>query len=86
MLFNGLQEALHIAAACAAYDTQVAVHNCYGPLATQMNAAFCAVGPELHLMERDVDEVPWAASLVTSYPQAHSGGVRVRASPAGARM
>ena len=85
VLFNGLIEGLHIAAACAAYNTPVAVHNCYSPLATLMNAAFCAAVPNLRIMERDVDQVPWAADLLTVEPETHGGFVSVPATRAGER-
>jgi L-alanine-DL-glutamate epimerase-like enolase superfamily enzyme len=81
VLFNGLQEAQHVAAACDAYDTPIAVHNCYSPLATLMNAAFCATVPNLRIMERDVDEVPWAESFLTQPPVIEDGCVRLPTGP-----
>src|SRR5207244_11072400 len=81
VLFNGLLESLHIAAACAAYDVNVAVHNCYGPLATAMATAFCAAVPNLHLLEYDVDEVPWNADFVTQKLNIQAGEVNVPHGP-----
>jgi galactonate dehydratase len=81
VLFNGLLPALHVAAACAAHDINVAVHNCYSPLATAIAAAFCAVVPNLQILEYDVDEVPWSASFVTHPPEIHDGILSVPTGP-----
>ena len=48
-----------------AYEQNVAVHNCYSPLATLMGAAFCASVPNLQMLEMDVDGVPWQNDFLT---------------------
>jgi galactonate dehydratase len=81
VLFNGLLESLHVAAACAAYDVNVAVHNCYSPLATAIAAAFCAAVPNLHMLEYDVDEVPWNADFITQSLDIQHGELNVPSGP-----
>ena len=54
-----------------AYEVNVAPHNFYGHLATLMNAHFCAVVPNLRIMEIDPDVVPWYDDLVTRKPDDH---------------
>jgi galactonate dehydratase len=65
VLFNGLPASVQVAATCEVHDANVAVHNCYSPLATLMGAAFCAVVPNIHMLELDVDGVPWQNEFVT---------------------
>jgi L-alanine-DL-glutamate epimerase-like enolase superfamily enzyme len=81
VLFNGLLESLHVAAACAVYDVNVAVHNCYGPLATAIAAAFCAAVPNLHMLEYDGHEVPWNADFVTQNLDIEDGELTVPRGP-----
>jgi galactonate dehydratase len=81
VLYNGLSQSTHVAAACEAYETNVAVHNCYSPLATMMAASYCAVIPNLHMLEIDVDSVPWADTFVTHPPEIHDGHLRVPSGP-----
>jgi len=81
VLFNGLLESLHVAAACAAYDVNVAVHNCYSRLATAIAAAFCAAVPNVHMLEYDVDEVPWNADFITQSLEIQDGELNVPRRP-----
>jgi L-alanine-DL-glutamate epimerase-like enolase superfamily enzyme len=71
--WNGVAESLKIAAMADAYEVNVAPHNFYGPLATMMNAHFCAVVPNLRIMEIDPDTVPWYGELVTTKPVIRDG-------------
>jgi galactonate dehydratase len=71
--WNGVAESLKIAAMADAYEVNVAPHNFYGHLATMMNAHFCAVVPNLRIMEIDPDTVPWYDDLVTEKPQIKDG-------------
>ena len=63
-----MAESVKIAAMADAYEVNVAPHNFYGHLATMMNAHFCAVVPNLRIMEIDPDTVPWYDDLVTVKP------------------
>jgi galactonate dehydratase len=79
--FLGVRDAVTIAAQCAAHGVPVAPHNCYSPLATMMSAAFCAVAPNLALMEIDVDGVAWENSFVTKPPVIRDGYLEVPEGP-----
>jgi L-alanine-DL-glutamate epimerase-like enolase superfamily enzyme len=81
VLFNGVAEALHVADACQAYELNVAVHNCYSPLATLIGTAFAAVAPNLQLLELDVDAVPWQNDFVTCPPRVLDGFIVVPEGP-----
>ena len=63
--WNGLPEAIRMAAMADAYEVNVASHNFNGPLANVMSAHFCAAIPNFRIMEFDVDEVPWKPKLLT---------------------
>jgi L-alanine-DL-glutamate epimerase-like enolase superfamily enzyme len=71
--WNGVAESVKIAAMADAYEVNVAPHNFYGPLATMMSAHFCAVVPNLRIMEIDPDTVPWYDELVTVKPEVRDG-------------
>jgi galactonate dehydratase len=71
--WNGVAESLKIAAMADAYEVNVAPHNFYGHLATLMNAHFCALVPNLRIMEIDPDVVPWYDDLVTERPEIKDG-------------
>jgi L-alanine-DL-glutamate epimerase-like enolase superfamily enzyme len=71
--WNGLAESVKIAAMADAYEVNVAPHNFYGHLATMMSAHFCAVVPNLRIMEIDPDRVPWYDDLVTVRPEIKDG-------------
>jgi galactonate dehydratase len=64
--WNGLLEAVKMAAMADAYDVNVASHNFSGPLANVMSAHFCAAIPNFRIMEFDADEVPWKPKLLTN--------------------
>ena len=71
--WNGLNEALKIAAMAEAYEINVAPHNFYGHLSTLMSAHFCAVVPNFRIMEIDVEDVPWKDDLVSEPPRIEAG-------------
>jgi L-alanine-DL-glutamate epimerase-like enolase superfamily enzyme len=79
--WNGVGESLKIAAMADAYEVNVAPHNFYGHLATMMNAHFCAVVPNLRIMEIDPDTVPWHDDLVTVKPRIEGGQLFVPSGP-----
>jgi L-alanine-DL-glutamate epimerase-like enolase superfamily enzyme len=79
--WNGVAESLKIAAMADTYEVNVAPHNFYGPLATMMNAHFCAVVPNLRIMEIDPDVVPWYDDLVTVKPTIVDGHLLVPSGP-----
>ena len=79
--WNGLGEAVKIAAMADAYEINVAPHNFYGHLSTLMSAHFCAVIPNFRIMEIDIDDVPWKDELVTVAPVIDKGELIVPTTP-----
>ena len=79
--WNGVAESVKIASMADVYETNVAPHNFYGHLATLMNAHFCAVVPNLRIMEIDPDTVPWYDDLVTVKPDVREGHLHLSNAP-----
>jgi L-alanine-DL-glutamate epimerase-like enolase superfamily enzyme len=79
--WNGVAESVKIAAIAEAYEVNVAPHNFYGHLATMMNIHFCAVVPNLRIMEIDPDVVPWYDELVTVTPVMQQGHLLLPTGP-----
>lgn len=71
--WNGLAEAVRIAALAETFELNVAPHNFYGPLADLMSAHFCAAVGNVSLMEIEADDVPWKSSLLTVAPDMSEG-------------
>lgn len=71
--WNGLQEAVRIAALAEAFEVNVAPHNFYGPLADLMSAQFCAIAGNAAIMEIEGDDVPWKYDLLTERPRIEGG-------------
>jgi L-alanine-DL-glutamate epimerase-like enolase superfamily enzyme len=65
VLWNGYIESLKIAALAETYQVPVAPHNFYGHLASMISAHFSASVPNFHVMEIDVDGMPWRDELTT---------------------
>src|SRR6202035_2686688 len=79
--WNGILEAMKIAAMAEAYEVNCAPHNFYGHLSTLMSAHFCAAIPNFRIMEIEVDDVPWKDDLVTAPPVIESGELLVPTGP-----
>lgn len=62
---------------CDAYAVNVAPHNFYGPIADLIAANFCAVTPNLEIMEFEGDDVPWKYALLTEAPTIANGQMQV---------
>ena len=62
-MWNGLGESVRMAALAESFGVNVASHLFSGALATAMSAHFCAVVPNLRVMELDLDRVPWHDTL-----------------------
>jgi L-alanine-DL-glutamate epimerase-like enolase superfamily enzyme len=71
--WNGAWQSIKIAAAAEAHEVNVACHNFYGHLCTMMNAHFCAVVPNLRIMEVDIDRIAADAELFTHAPHFEDG-------------
>jgi L-alanine-DL-glutamate epimerase-like enolase superfamily enzyme len=79
--WNGLVEAIKMAAMVDAYEVNVASHNFSGPLANVMSAHFCAAIPNFRIMEFDADEVPWKPKLLTNPYVIEDGAMLLPAGP-----
>jgi galactonate dehydratase len=64
--YNGVVEAVRMAAMADAYEVNVASHNFSGPLSAVISSHFASVVPNFRIMELDVDEVPWKPKLLTN--------------------
>src|SRR5207244_10961804 len=79
--YNGLTEAVRMAALCDAYDVNVASHNFSGPLSVVIASHFAAVVPNFRIGELDVDEVPWKQNLLTEPLRVEHGALVLPAAP-----
>ncbi|MBM3491402.1 MAG: mandelate racemase/muconate lactonizing enzyme family protein [Alphaproteobacteria bacterium] len=80
-VWNGVWQAMKIAAAAEAHEINVAPHNFYGHLSTMMNAHFAAAVPNLRIMETDVDRLAWDHELFTVVPPVVDGHLIVPDTP-----
>jgi galactonate dehydratase len=80
-IWNGVWQAMKIATAADAFEVNIAPHNFYGHLATMMNAHFAAAAPNLHIMEIDIDRLPWDNEVFTVQPQFENGHLVVPDTP-----
>lgn len=80
-VWNGMWQAMKIAAAAQAHQVNVAPHNFYGHLSTFMCAHFSAAVPNLRIMETDIDRLPWDADLFTETPTFEDGHIIVPDTP-----
>ena len=79
--WNGIYEAMRMAALADSFDINVATHNFCGPIATLMSAHFCAAVPNFRVMEMDVVQVPWTNDLLTNAPTIEDGYMRLPDGP-----
>jgi L-alanine-DL-glutamate epimerase-like enolase superfamily enzyme len=79
--WNGLYESMRMAALADSFEINVAPHNFCGPLATLINAHFCAAVPNFRVMEMDVVQLPWMNDLITHTPAIERGVMRLPAGP-----
>jgi L-alanine-DL-glutamate epimerase-like enolase superfamily enzyme len=73
VVWNGLPESVRIASSAEALEINVAPHNFYGHIASLISAHFCAVVPNLRIMEYEADDVPWKDELVSHPPVVENG-------------
>jgi L-alanine-DL-glutamate epimerase-like enolase superfamily enzyme len=76
-VWNGVWQGMKIANLADAHDVNIAPHNFYGDLCTMMNCHFAAAVPNLHIMETDVDRLPWEGELFTHAPEYRDGHLLV---------
>jgi L-alanine-DL-glutamate epimerase-like enolase superfamily enzyme len=66
LLWNGWSESLKIAAMVESFEISCAPHNYHGHLSSAISAHFCAVVPNIKVMETDIDSAPWRDELFTT--------------------
>ena len=69
----GAWQSLKIAATADAFQVNVAPHNYYGHLSSMQSAHFCAVVPNLKIMETDIDRVKEDATIFSHAPDIRDG-------------
>ncbi|MGH7152607.1 MAG: mandelate racemase/muconate lactonizing enzyme family protein [Acetobacteraceae bacterium] len=79
--WNGILEAMKIAAMAETYEINVAPHNFNGHLGSLMSAHFCAAIPNVRVMEIDIDDVPWKDALMTVPPVISGGELLIPGGP-----
>ena len=79
--WNGFSQAVQIGRMAEAYEINIAPHNYYSHLADLHSLHLCAVLPNVRIMEIDIDDVPWKASLVTKAPLIKDGHIFVSDAP-----
>jgi galactonate dehydratase len=80
-IWNGIWQSMKMAAACEAWEVNIAPHNFYGHLSTMMNANFVAAVPNFRIMEIDIDQVPWRDELFTVVPKIENGILQLPTGP-----
>lgn len=81
IIWNGFSESKRIAEMADLYEMNVTPHNYNGYLSTFISAQFCAMAPNLRIMEHDVDDVPWREELFTELPKIENGEMIVPVKP-----
>ena len=81
VVWIGAWQSLKIASAADAFQVNVAPHNYYGHLSSMISAHFCAVVPNLKIMETDIDRIPEDATIFTHAPNIEDGYLRLSDQP-----
>jgi L-alanine-DL-glutamate epimerase-like enolase superfamily enzyme len=79
--WNGILEAMKIAAMADAYEINIAPHNFNGHLGSLISAHMCAVVPNFKVMEIDIDDVKWKDDIVTHPPVIENGDLLLPKGP-----
>jgi galactonate dehydratase len=81
VIWNGFHQAKKIADLAETFEVNCAPHNYYSHLATFISAQWCAVIPNVRILEVDVDDVPWRETLTTDVPAIEGGKLAIPAAP-----
>jgi galactonate dehydratase len=81
LLWNGWSEALKIAAMVESFEVSCAPHNYHGHLSSAISAHFCAVVPNIKVMETDIDSAPWRDELFTTELRYEDGELIIPTGP-----
>jgi galactonate dehydratase len=81
LLWNGWTESLKIAAMVESFEVSCAPHNYHGHLSSAISAHFCAVVPNIKVMETDIDSAPWRDELFMTEVQYVDGEMVIPTGP-----
>jgi L-alanine-DL-glutamate epimerase-like enolase superfamily enzyme len=81
VIWNGFHQSKKIADLAETFEVNCAPHNYYSHLATFISAQWCAVIPNVRILEVDVDDVPWREELTTEVPEIADGRLTIPAGP-----
>lgn len=81
IIWNGCSQSRKISDMAELYEMNITPHNYNGILSTFISAQFCAMIPNLRIMEIDVDDVPWREELFTNLPRVENGYLHIPAGP-----
>ena len=79
--WNGFAESRRVAAMAESYELNVAPHNYYSHLASHIALNLCACTPNVHIMEIDIDDVPWKDDLTGGPMEFDNGYARIPTKP-----
>ena len=79
--WNGFSQSKKVGDLAEVYQLNMAPHNYYSHLSSNMSASLCAVLPNVRIMEIDIDDVPWKDDLVTPAPEIVDGYMKVPTAP-----
>ena len=79
--WNGFAESRRVAAMAESYELNVAPHNYYSHLASNIALNLCACTPNVHIMEIDIDDVPWKDDLTGGPMEFDNGYARIPTKP-----
>ena len=77
VIWNGFAQSKKIAEMAEVYEVNCSPHNFYSHLATFISAQWCAVIPNVDLLEVDIDDVPWKDQVTTEIPEIHDGQLAI---------
>ncbi|NKL38708.1 mandelate racemase/muconate lactonizing enzyme family protein [Rhizobium leguminosarum bv. viciae] len=77
LLWNGWSEGLKVAAMAESFEINCAPHNYHGHLSSAISAHFCALIPNIKVMETDIDSSPWRDDLFLTEVQYEDGDMLV---------
>jgi L-alanine-DL-glutamate epimerase-like enolase superfamily enzyme len=81
VIWNGFIQSKKISDMAEVYEMNITPHNYYSHLATFISASFCAIAPNLKILEVDIDDVPWKDELVTVVPEIKNGYMALPKAP-----
>ena len=77
----GFSQSKKIGELAQVFEFNMAPHNYYSHLSTFISASLCAVLPNVHIMETDVDELPIKSELMTNLPEIVNGRMKIPTGP-----